>query len=201
LYTKIINKDEGFTLVELLVVVAIVAILAGAVFMSLRGTSEKAKVAVALQTQKTLQKAVTLYTLAMGFYPPDVGRGWDPGFAKPLPYNPDTGEDCATDPSKCPPCAWCPPDWVLQVQTKWRGPYISAWSQNTPWYGKYDYNYWPTGASRYGCQIPAGVYIGVQGNYINQNTIPVSAEQEMVEKNLDYDGCINGEAQMQLVGL
>ncbi|PIS22574.1 hypothetical protein COT50_01165, partial [candidate division WWE3 bacterium CG08_land_8_20_14_0_20_41_10] len=64
-----------------------------------------------------------------------------------------------------------------------------------------DYNYWPVGANRYGCTISPGVYIGVQGDYTDQNTIPASAEQDMIDKNLDSDNCLNGESQMLLIKL
>lgn len=194
-------STKGFTLIELLVVIAIIGILSSVAFISLRGAPEKAKTVAAVQAQKTLQKASTLYALAMSFYPPDVGRGWDPGFAKPLPYNIDTGQDCAVNPADCPACTWCPFDWVSQVQAKWQGPYIAAWPPYTPWKGKYDYNYWPVGANRYGCTISPGVYIGVQGDYTDQNTIPASAEQDMIDKNLDSDNCLNGESQMLLIKL
>lgn len=195
------ENQKGFTLIELLVVIAIVGLLAAIVLAALNNARQKARVAGAAQTQRQLQKAAELYLSNLGFYPPDVGRGWDPGFAKPLPYNLDNGQDCNTNPSACPSCAWCPADWITQVQTSWAGPYIAAWPSNTPWKGEYDYNYWAVETNRYGCTVPAGIYVGVQGDYNNANTIPNDAEQEMLDKNLDNDGCLNGESQMILFGL
>ena len=105
-----------------------------------------------------------------------------------------------TNAADCPACPQCPVDWITQVQNKWRGPYIGSWP-STPWGGKYDYNYWPAGASRYGCTIPAGIYIGVQGDYNDNNMIPADAEQQLLNQKLDSDGCLDGESQMILYGL
>jgi prepilin-type N-terminal cleavage/methylation domain-containing protein len=187
-------KQKGFTLIELLVVIAIVGLLASVVLVSLNSARQRAKIARSASDQKQLGLALMLYFDDMGFYPPDVNRGWDPGFSHVLPYNPDSG---LTD---TPACAYCPVDWVAQVQAKWKGPYIIAWPARTAWNGKYDYNYWPAPGVRYGCNVLAGVYIGVQRDYDENNPVPPDAEQKMVEMGLDADGCVNGESQFILQG-
>lgn len=68
----------------------------------------------------------------------------------------------------------------------------------TPWKGEYDYNCWSVDTVRYGCTVPAGIYIGVQGDSNNANTIPGDAEQILLDKGYDNDACLNGEAQMLL---
>lgn len=180
----------GFTLIELLVVISIIGLLSSIVFASLQNAREKGKVARAVGDAEALKKAVEFYNNDIGFYPPDVGRGWDPGFLKPLPWNPDTGA------TSIPSCGHCPPNWVDIVQQRWGGPYLASWPSFTPWNGKYDYNYWAAGASRYGCFVPAGVYIGVQRDYADVNPISQVAEQLMLDQKIDFDGCLNGEAQL-----
>ncbi len=205
------NKNQtGFTLIELLVVIAIIGLLASVVLISLNSARTKAKVVTAAQTQRQLQKAVELYYDDMGFYPPDVGRGTDPGFSTPLAYNADSGLNCNTNPADCPICSapQCPDDWIVKVQSKWRGPYIAKYPQTTPWGGKYDYNYWPAGAGRYIdqntgniCQVLPGIYMGVQGDYTDGNMIPQNAEKILLDQKHDNDNCLNGESEMLLMGL
>jgi len=189
------NNKLGFTLIELLVVIAIIGLLATIVYASLKNAREKGKVANAGGTARNMTIAVELYFSDMGFYPPDTNRGWDPGFMQPLPFNPDTGD------STIPSCDHCPPDWTTIVQQKWNGPYLGSWPSVTPWNGKYDFNYWPLGTTRYGCTIPPGIYIGVQADYEDENAIPNYAEQLMVNQGFDADKCINGESQIQLYSL
>jgi prepilin-type N-terminal cleavage/methylation domain-containing protein len=190
------DRINAFTLIELLVVVAIIGLLALIILARLNDTREKAKVAKALQDSRSLKTAAELYFDQMGFYPPDANRGWDPGFTKPLPYNYDTG---ITDTSF--PCPNCPTDWVNIVQAKWNGPYIGFWPKLTPWNGKYDFNVWPSGNSRYGCDVPAGVYVGVQRDYSDNNPISYFAETIMIDQNYEAEHCRNGESQLMLIKL
>lgn len=196
---------SGFTLIELLVVIAILGLLASIILVSINGATNKAKVSSAATQQRELHKAIQLYEQDMGFYPPDTGRGADPGFSKPLPFNDDVGVnyDCNIDFTPCSGLAgaqvWLPTNWKDRVNSSWRGPYIAIYPQNTPWKGEYDYNYWPVGADRYGCAVLPGIYIGVQGDYSNNNTIPQMAEQTMIDNRYEDELCINGESQMLLV--
>ncbi len=197
---KIKNKNySGFTLIELLVVVAIIGLLASVITVGLSKVRDKAKNSVALSNQRQLQKAIELYYNDMGFYPPDVNRGRDPGISKALPYNKDLGFDCATNPADCPTCTTCPTDWVSQAQNKWRGPYVAIWPNTAPWGGKYDYNNWDTTTTRYGCDVPPGIYIGTQRNYDDSNPIPQASEQWFLDQKMDADNCLNGESQLQLI--
>jgi len=190
--------QTGFTLVELLVVIAILGLIASIVLVALNGARDKAKSATAVSNQRQLQKAVELYSLDMGFYPPDVGRGWDPGLFKRLPYNLDLGNDCDINPSDCPICNTCPSDWVNQVKAKWKGPYVQ-WPSLAPWGGKYDFNNWNATTTRYGCDVPPGIYIGTQRNYDESNPLPQKEEIWMLSQGLDGDNCLNGESEMSLV--
>jgi len=194
------NKNFiGFTLIELLVVISIIGLLASVVLVSLNSARQKAKRSVALANQKQLQKAVEMYNIDIGFYPPDVNRGWDPGISKPLPYNADLGLDCNINPGDCPACATCPADWISQVQKKWKGPYTAGWPNTAPWGGKYDFNNWNVTTVRYGCNVLPGIYIGTQRNYDESNPIPPEQEQWFLDQNMDADFCLNGESQLMLI--
>jgi prepilin-type N-terminal cleavage/methylation domain-containing protein len=184
------RSNSGFTLIELLVVISIIGLLSSVVFASLQSAREKGKVAQALSNADALKKATELYNDQMGFYPPDLGRGWDPGFLKPLPWNPDTGA------TAIPSCGHCPPNWDQIVLERWDGPYLASWPKFTPWGGKYDYNYWPSGSIRYGCSVSPGVYQGIQRDYADLNPISALAEQLMIDQGNDLDNCLNGEAQV-----
>lgn len=185
---------QGFTLVEILVVVAIIGILSTLIFVAVFNHFRKAKVTRATVDASALKIATQLYFGDIGFYPPDVGRGADPGFTQQLPYFPD-GHSGSTDTN----CSHCPSNWEDIVAQNWNGPYLEEWPVTTPWGGKYDYNYWGSDASRYGCTVSAGIYAGVQGDYDNNNTIPQAAEQELIDRGYDGDGCINGESQLILI--
>jgi len=185
----------SFTLIELIVVIAIIAVLAAIVAPNAFKAIEKAKVAQAKDDAKTLRGAIANYYTDVGFFPPDVCRGDDPGLMKALPYNPDSGGG-----PNCINTGSLSANWQNIAQTYWDGPYLDKWPTFTPWAGKYDYNYWPSGATRYGVSIPAGVYMGVQRNYADNNNtrIPPHSEQILVNDNFDGDGHVNGEAQLIL---
>ncbi len=194
------KKVRAFTLMELLVVMSIIALLSTVVYASVTSARQKALVTKAGLTQKEMTKAAELYFDDMGFYPPDVSRGWDPGFERSLPWNPDIDAG-ATVPAPYDfsgtDCSHCPTDWQDIVAARWRGPYL-PWPKVTPWGGRYDYNYWAVDMSRSGCIVTAGIYAGVQGDYSNNNIIPPASEQEMINKNFDNEACINGESQLLL---
>lgn len=204
------NKKEknlgkrGFTLIELLMVVGIIGILSGIVMTGVRNAREVVNVVVAGQQQKLMTRAVELYYDDMGFYPPDVNRGWDPGFEKALPWNADVGTNDEPEggyTTSGADCSHCPSNWEAIAEARWSGPYLTTWPRFTPWKGKYDYNYWPEETDRSGCILDPGIYVGVQGNYQNKNTIPDSAEDKMIEKRYDSEDCKNGESQMLLYKL
>lgn len=187
---------KGFTLIELIIVLAISAYVATLVYSNIRESRENTKVMETGLTQKEMTRATEAYFRDMGFYPPDVNRGWDPGFEQSLPWNSDGLTGSGVDESTVPS------NWQTIVAAKWAGPYMN-WPKATPFGGRYDYNYWPEETSRAGgCIVPKGIYAGAQGYYGDTSgTVSASSEQKMITKGFDADGCLNGEAQLLLWSL
>jgi len=63
--------EKGFTLVELIIVIAIVTVLSGIAVINFLKVTEKAKRAEAKTFIAGLQTAISMYKLDMGHYPPD----------------------------------------------------------------------------------------------------------------------------------
>src|SRR3989338_6538684 len=63
------RKSKGFTLIEVMVVVVILAILAAIIVPRLLNRPEQARVVAARQDILSLQNAMALYKLDNGFYP------------------------------------------------------------------------------------------------------------------------------------
>lgn len=69
------EEEDGFTLVELLVVLAILALLAGFVGLKVAGYLEASRVKTARVQISAYQSALELYRLDMGRYPGAEGLG------------------------------------------------------------------------------------------------------------------------------
>jgi len=67
--TTIKNKGQGFTIVELLIVVVVIAILAAITIVSYNGITNKANASAAKSTAATVQKKIELYNTQVGNYP------------------------------------------------------------------------------------------------------------------------------------
>lgn len=64
-----VNKQSGFTLFEIMVVVVIIGILATLIIPKLTGRTDQARIAKAQNDIQTLETALDLYKLDNGFYP------------------------------------------------------------------------------------------------------------------------------------
>ena len=121
---------QSFTLIELIVVIAIIAVLAAIIAPNVFKAIEKAKVANAVSTMKTIRSAAYNYMSDTGKLPCTKAGGWgkDPGFVKqittPTCY-PDElivqGDDCVTP-------------GVCIDMPGWDGPYLEKWPETSPWY-------------------------------------------------------------------
>ena len=80
---RMARTDGGFTLLELLIVMAVLGILAGIVVFSLQGVGSSATVAACQSDFATTTEAVTAYQAEMGSYPGGTGSATvtdsDPG--------------------------------------------------------------------------------------------------------------------------
>ncbi|MFA5073835.1 MAG: type II secretion system major pseudopilin GspG [Nitrospirota bacterium] len=100
------NRQKGFTLIEIMVVIIILGLLAGLVLPKFMGQEEKAKIEVAKTQIRSLENALHAFKLDNGFYPttdqglqaliikPEIGRipsKWrDGGYLSParIPKDP-----------------------------------------------------------------------------------------------------------------
>lgn len=80
-------SERGFTMVELIVVLAIITLLASAIFVQLQSGRTRARDAEREQEIKTLQNSLALYANNNGKYPPS-NQGLLPYASSPL-----TGDD------------------------------------------------------------------------------------------------------------
>ncbi len=108
------NSNRGFTLIELLVVIAIIGVLSSVVLASLNQARVKARDTSRISQLTEIRKALELYYLDRGYYPPSE-CGWDcNGYrysysatswnalqTELAPYMPDLPEDPVN--TGCPP--------------------------------------------------------------------------------------------------
>lgn len=72
------KTQNGFTIVELLIVVVVIAILAAITIVSYNGITQQAKTSSAQSTASTFQKKAELYLSVAGHYPVDGNALSDP---------------------------------------------------------------------------------------------------------------------------
>lgn len=106
------RRNGGFTLLELLVVVALIAMVAGAAVMSLENTSNDAAIPVAQSEMVEIAKAIRQFKRDTGVYPTPVHPA---DFSDLLSGSLPTGLV----------------DWNVDAGRGWRGPYLTR--QGTGW--------------------------------------------------------------------
>lgn len=108
------NRRRGFTLIEVLMVVAILVLLAGVVIVAVTGSGEKAKVKLVQPLLAQVSDALDRYKLDIGHYPTEEEAGLEA-----LRKRPDFGGD-------------------EKIVEKWAGPYLKAEAVD-PWGSKISY--------------------------------------------------------------
>lgn len=125
------NKSRaGFTLVEMVLVVSMVLIIGAVVHESTKYARERARFAVFVSDIRQIKIGATRFQFDVGFFPPDVNRGIDPGLVE------KNGWQAGGHSSK----------WNQIDLRRWKGPYLEEWStwKRNPWGGLYDWdNYEP----------------------------------------------------------
>lgn len=111
------SRRAGFSLVELIITMAIITILAGLVSLRAGKFTESARVTRAVSDLKSMAKALNVVHADMGVYPVDVVRNIDPGL-----------NDVARVPAA--------------RRSSWKGPYVDRWPSENAWGGGFDYEYW-----------------------------------------------------------
>jgi prepilin-type N-terminal cleavage/methylation domain-containing protein len=133
------SHEKGFTLVELLVAMAIIGLLAGLVFATVGPSRESAKITKAVEDVVQIRNAIELYRADTGFTPQSCGvlgacnQTWNPFCT--------SGSDPSFGPRVCTevvdpflsPLGRILPD--PNPTPGWDGPYFSIHNKTHPWGG------------------------------------------------------------------
>ncbi|MDD5729610.1 MAG: prepilin-type N-terminal cleavage/methylation domain-containing protein [Candidatus Omnitrophica bacterium] len=174
-------RRKGFTLIELIVAIAIIAILAAIIAPNAFKAVEKAKISSAVSDIRAIRTAAMSFYSDTGTLPCTKAGGWglDPGFVRPV-----TAANCWATEGGC--AAGC------TDLGNWDGPYLEKWPPSGPWHvgggGMYNWNRWanysPPGTGT-NCSMAGIVTLEDYG------AIPVSSVQK-VDSILDDGNLSNG---------
>ena len=84
------NSQSGFTLIELIIVIAVIGILATIALPSLRQTPKRATEAVLKTDLRTFRDVIDQYHADKGNYPPSLSSLVDEGYLRAIPVDPVT---------------------------------------------------------------------------------------------------------------
>ena len=87
------RKQSGFTLIELMIVVAIIGILASMAVVQLKSTKQKAMEAALKEDLYVLRNCIDQYFTDKGKYPDSLEALVDDGYMRKIPVDPFTESD------------------------------------------------------------------------------------------------------------
>lgn len=108
-------ERKGFTLIEIMVVVAMIAVLTAVLIPQISSAVNKTKVARTAQELRSISNAMDTYLIDVGSYPPSV-----PEFNKA--WGADVGLVSRAE-------------VVSSHLSSWNGPYLKSWPVRTAWGG------------------------------------------------------------------
>jgi general secretion pathway protein G len=90
---KIQNSRAGFTLIELIIVVAIIGILAAVALPAMQNAPIRAREAVIRANLYTMRSCIDQHLADKGFYPDSLQALVDEGYLRSIPVDPFSGTD------------------------------------------------------------------------------------------------------------
>lgn len=84
------SSEQGFTLLELLVVMTIIGILAAVAIPALRDSPQRAREAALREDLFTMRSTIDQYHGDKGYYPPDLATLVTDGYLRQIPIDPMT---------------------------------------------------------------------------------------------------------------
>jgi general secretion pathway protein G len=88
--SRLPSPEQGFTLLELLVVMTIIGILASIAIPALRDSPQRAREAALREDLFTLRSTIDQYHGDKGYYPPDLATLVTDGYLRSIPADPMT---------------------------------------------------------------------------------------------------------------
>lgn len=83
---KALVREEGFSSIEFLVVLAILAILVGIVVLTMQVSKSRARTSACKANLRTINGALSQYFAVKGKYPPDLQTLVDDHFMRPMDF-------------------------------------------------------------------------------------------------------------------